>query len=465
MAVLIQCHSSHKKGTPSRPIHRVLSWREAELSSILEDCLDLSEELGFPQSFEQLSDSLATDPERKIAEFATMLAESAAAFQNEGGFKRAAPSHVFRNVFSVSEGDDGTAGALAQLASLLPVAAEGAAENAHLDSTEERRGAHLLLRMTAGSQGCFSGILPCITDAAEESEHPVRDHQLEGNQQSPHHFPRPSDTAFSSPSSESVLQVTTYSYKKECSMQEQQHMTGHRGAGVVATTPLASVSDAHLGASSSPPNNPEEHPFVRLPEIPQDAVPRAFASEVAFAGKLLQNSPMPIYITMRELFLKQSLNAEEAGCLLYNCELLINYGIHRLTTPLGRTTPFLVCRRLAALFMMFDYVVCTVQLIGAKMRTELWWSRFVKSFKMDRTLLSQTRGGRKGSGVMVNLAYRLIAALQIYSTGERPNHVEIIQLKRLIFSKLRSYSQFDHPFWKQWVHDDELYTGRPHGSS
>ncbi|CDJ36281.1 LOW QUALITY PROTEIN: uncharacterized protein EMH_0074590 [Eimeria mitis] len=238
----------------------------------------------------------------------------------------------------------------------------------------------------------------------------------------------PSSSGFHFPSlSSGALGVLPNSPGGEFTVQKERKTTELHVTETESVTGSASIADALPSAECSWVNDPQKHPYVRLPELSKGVVPRPFAADAAFSAKLLQNSPMPMYLTMRELFLKESLSAEDADDLMYNCELLINYAIHRLTPPLARRSPFLVCRRLAGLLMMFDYVVCTAHIVGPRLEAGRWWPRFVNLFRMDHTLLSRNRMGRTGSDMLLSLAYRLIAALEIYKTGARPPAVEDVR--------------------------------------
>ncbi|CDI79711.1 hypothetical protein, conserved [Eimeria acervulina] len=414
-----------------------------------------------------------------------MLSDSAIRFQQEKGFNQVAPSNnVSGPLYSTAGRTDLAPSDTGCCASVLSDAATGCDRKAdanwarlhnehqkQLQMTGEYRkhealsvagkapmlsvSAEDLLAQSRGRIGernsipesLFQEMLPCMDDPSRNSGANVGQYHLEGERLLPStgsDYPVASQPA----SLGLVLQEATGSHENELNLQNEQN-----------------IPDGVLGSECSWLRNPEDHPFVRLPILQKDVVPRTFKVEEAFASKLLQNSPMSMYLTMRELFSKQSLNARDAQNLVFTCERLVNYGIHRLTTPLPRYTPFLISRRLANLLMMFDYVVCTAHIIGPKMGIERWWQQFVNLFRMDRSLLSPPRVGRLGSDLLVRITYRLIDALEIYRTGGRPSALEIIQLKRLILCHLRAHSQFEHPHWVRWVEDDEEFLQKRRESS
>ncbi|CDI75087.1 hypothetical protein, conserved [Eimeria praecox] len=496
LALLALCHTPYKRDSLAGMTRRGLSWREAELSVILDECLELREELGISQRISAFDENLEGDPAARIARLAAMLSDSAAMFQQAEGFKHTAPpNNVSGSLYSTAGRTDQPAEDIGWLASLLSDPTPRLEEKANINWTElhwEPRQqsqmavrpynelafrvegpapivstsaveplAHPMQRIAERSilQPYSKEMLPCISDNTRDLQNGGDQYHSSGCQQHSStalHYARLPTTALCNLNAEGRLKEVESSSEGKCNSQEKQHIQIRHGAGAGEVTPSAAAPQVQL-AEWGLLRNPEDHPFFHLPKPPQDAATRPFTAEFAFSGKLLQNSPMPMYLTMRELFSKQSLSEKEVDRILRSCELLVNYAIHRLTPALPRRTPFLVCRRLASLFMLFDYVVCTAQLVGAKMETERWWPRFVSFFRMDSSLLSPTRSSRLGSELLVDLAYRLIAALEIYRKGARPPPMEVIQLKRLIFSHLRSYSQFEHPSWNYWVLDDQEF--------
>ncbi|CDI82594.1 hypothetical protein EAH_00067050, partial [Eimeria acervulina] len=94
LTLVAVCHVPNKRETHGGLTRRDLSGHEAELSGILDQCLELTEELGIPQTNEVFGGrNLEVDPARRIAQLATMLSDSAIRFQQEKGFNQVAPSN------------------------------------------------------------------------------------------------------------------------------------------------------------------------------------------------------------------------------------------------------------------------------------------------------------------------------------------------------------------------------------
>ena len=196
------------------------------------------------------------------------------------------------------------------------------------------------------------------------------------------------------------------------------------------------------------------HPYVRLPVVNPNDIPRSFRTNIAFSALLFEGFSLNIYVPMRELFAKPSLNSAELESLLRLSEYLVNHALHRLRTPPTRPGAFHVSRRLAELFFMFDYVVCTIELLQEKMETSSWWELFVASFRTEYYFPASYHGKRDLEKKLPRLVKRLSAALAIYKTGVRPPPQDIISLKRDIFHLLERHSVFTHRLWNFWREDD-----------
>ncbi|CDI88031.1 hypothetical protein, conserved [Eimeria praecox] len=198
------------------------------------------------------------------------------------------------------------------------------------------------------------------------------------------------------------------------------------------------------------------HPFVRLPAVNPEDVRRSFRVEFALSYRLGISSPMELYMKMRTLFAKASLAAEDVETLMTEAELLANYAAVKLARPYTSCTTSYLVRKLSSLFMAFDHLVCTIELLGAKMNTSIWWSEFVKKFHTDYRL--PEKATKERTEVLNKLVNRLSSALAIYKSGKRPPLREIIQLKRSILSQTYKESQLSNPLWRLWLQDDKDFS-------
>lgn len=222
--------------------------------------------------------------------------------------------------------------------------------------------------------------------------------------------------------------------------------TEHRSEGFTAGTD-------ELPKSRTETRDMLMHPYVRLPVVDPKNVRRSFRREFALSMCVRETSPMKLYTAMRDLFLKPALNAEDVEELLSTAERLASYARIKLAWTHMRPAPFHLARKMASIIVALDYLVCTVELLGEKMDAKNWWDLFVQQLYLEIPASSGKSVGN-ASAALKKIVRRLTAALNIYKAGQRPPRDEVIELKRLIFTKLNTHCQFQNPLWDLWVADD-----------
>ncbi|CDJ29820.1 uncharacterized protein EMH_0052940 [Eimeria mitis] len=163
-----------------------------------------------------------------------------------------------------------------------------------------------------------------------------------------------------------------------------------------------------------------------------------------------------------------SLTTEDVEKLMAEAELLASYAAQKLAVPCSICKAGNVFMKLSSLFMMFDYLVCTIEILGEKMNTGRWWREFAEKFQTEYSLTVNTTKER--TVALTKLVNRLSSALSIYKEGRRPPLSDIIQLKREIITQAYRNSQLSNSLWKLWLQDDEDFSSssgdieRPPGS-
>ncbi|CDJ64003.1 hypothetical protein, conserved [Eimeria necatrix] len=195
------------------------------------------------------------------------------------------------------------------------------------------------------------------------------------------------------------------------------------------------------------------HPYWRLPVVDPKNVRRSFRREFALSMYVRETTPMKLYTAMRGLFLKPALDAEDVEELISTAERLASYARIKLAWKHMRPAPFHLARKIASIIVALDYLVCTVELLGEKMDAKNWWDLFVQQLYLEIPVSSGKFVGN-ASVALKKMVRRLSAALIIYKAGKRPPRDEVIELKRLIFTKLNTHCQFQNPLWDLWVEDD-----------
>ncbi|CDJ60227.1 hypothetical protein, conserved [Eimeria maxima] len=233
-----------------------------------------------------------------------------------------------------------------------------------------------------------------------------------------------------------------------------------------ATTIKAGPSSVSVSVSKAPGNGAGTdiptptlaHPYVRLPFVPREAITRTFDFKCALSCGLHDRFVLTHLETMRTLFAKESLDWISVNKLLSTSQRLVNHAFFLLRLPQVPDIPSRVNRKLGLLFLTFDAVVCTIELLGESMLTGAWWRKFTGAFNTDYYLkatgtIVPAETGRAGFG------NRLLSALRIYKTGRRPHAEEIISLKRLLFCSNVSPDIFQRRQWDQWRLDDKEWCG------
>ncbi|CDJ44054.1 hypothetical protein, conserved [Eimeria tenella] len=195
------------------------------------------------------------------------------------------------------------------------------------------------------------------------------------------------------------------------------------------------------------------HPYVRLPVAQLQDARGGFRRKFSLTKHPIERSPLPIYEAMRTLFAKSVLTPKESEFLLIQAERLVCYAKAKLATITRLRSPYFIVRKLASLFVAFDYLVSTIEVLGDQMDVGSWWEPFAQSFVTDFAFPASSMRTQKARE-RIRLANRLSAALSIYKKGIRPPLEEIVDLKRILFRKVREYTQFRHPLWLLWIHDD-----------
>ncbi|KAL8439016.1 hypothetical protein Efla_002425 [Eimeria flavescens] len=189
------------------------------------------------------------------------------------------------------------------------------------------------------------------------------------------------------------------------------------GAEVVRATGDVGGAAKATDASPSIPKelgNLSMHPFIRLPIVRPEAILRDFNPRWS-RPMLGRDGQQMLLCRIRERLLKHELDAAEVQELMLETEKL---------------------------------------LLGPRMAVSRWWGEFVNSLPrsyppararpQENTL---TRARRK-------FVLRLLAAINIYKTGVRPDLKEVLKLKRMLLCSPNSILYFKEHQFDPWRRDD-----------
>ncbi|CDJ68435.1 hypothetical protein, conserved [Eimeria necatrix] len=222
--------------------------------------------------------------------------------------------------------------------------------------------------------------------------------------------------------------------------------------GEPSTSALATVPFYEAGQVKGP-SDITNHPFVRLPVLEPNIFIRRFQSESLFSRMWTNVSTWSHFLTLRRLFAKSILNQEDTDTLVRTVEGLVDVIWTQMQNRTMPIRPSLAVAALGHAFLAFDYIVCTVQLLGDAMQVPLWWGKFISAFDIS---YDHQRGRKRQlrPGLNAQFAHRLLNALNIYKTGTRPNVEEVVELKRLLFCFPHSPRPFRASQYNPWREDE-----------
>ncbi|CDJ36731.1 uncharacterized protein EMH_0094660 [Eimeria mitis] len=125
------------------------------------------------------------------------------------------------------------------------------------------------------------------------------------------------------------------------------------------------------------------HPFVRLPVVNPEDVHVRYNSARELSFDLGVTTLMEAYMKMRSLFAKDSLTAEEVSTLMVNADYMAKHAVAKLARTCRKRTAGQLLMRLSAVLVAFDYLACTIKLLGDHMDAGSWCPEFVLRFRSD----------------------------------------------------------------------------------
>ncbi|KAL8269885.1 hypothetical protein Esti_006192 [Eimeria stiedai] len=179
----------------------------------------------------------------------------------------------------------------------------------------------------------------------------------------------------------------------------------------------SAAASAELLPASPAQTTPRHHRFVRLPKVQSGAIRRTLMVQAANSGPryLSKSSSFDILATLRALFAKSELDANDVEELCQAVEKLVNYAHKRISPNLTPRRFGRLVGRLGLYFLILDSVMNACEVLGPAALTEHWWDAFTGRF--------------------------------------RTKYPEVLK------SALRTSeaTEFNHNLWNPWRKDDELY--------
>ncbi|CDJ37906.1 hypothetical protein, conserved [Eimeria tenella] len=199
------------------------------------------------------------------------------------------------------------------------------------------------------------------------------------------------------------------------------------------------------------------HPFVRLPSVEAGVSPRKLRPSRLFLHQRTNVSAYAYFSTLRELFLRRSLDKGSADAIMDAIEDLADVAWTQTSCRARQIRPALAVSALGRDFLALDFIVCAIQLFRDEMRLHMWWEKFASAFRTNYSF--------KGSGLRrprlrnfnTQLANRLLRVIDIYKQGNRPPLPEVIEIKRLLFCSPLAPKPFTDSPYNPWRNDDQAF--------
>ncbi|KAL8441583.1 hypothetical protein Emag_007049 [Eimeria magna] len=208
-----------------------------------------------------------------------------------------------------------------------------------------------------------------------------------------------------------------------------------------------------------------EHAFSKLPRV-EGNDPSAYSSffnpqrAISITGRpVVQMSALR---TLRALFARDELSRSDLEQLGMMAEHLVNH----LAFHEGRRLsdcPALAVETLGFRFVILDFTVSSLQLLGVPPRGT-WWEHVVSRIADD---YDRPLRGLTNSLAVFNfkLLYRLQKAIRVLKAGHRLEPKVAVHLKRCLFCCKHSPLRFLKPGWDRWREADKFFyrqfEGRP----
>lgn len=198
------------------------------------------------------------------------------------------------------------------------------------------------------------------------------------------------------------------------------------------------------------------HRFYRLPVAEPASHVEPFdgirAMDVPSTTWVISEILAPIH----KLLTKTHLCPEEVTILMYWASELVTFATVALPKPTTSAPPSEWVVPLARQFLVADTLWGICEVVGEAMNKETWWTEFMTRLLSSSQFVST---GVQRSNSRLPLVRRLIAALEIYRKGERPDAEEVVHLKREIFCRSSVHKQFRRACWDAWRQDDWDFQG------
>ncbi|KAL8450081.1 hypothetical protein Emed_002663 [Eimeria media] len=204
--------------------------------------------------------------------------------------------------------------------------------------------------------------------------------------------------------------------------------------------------------SSSPTEDKEKHPYVRIPRLLPGVVPMPLDVEAIFDKRGPQRHTYLLREAHEILVHRPILLQQDANYLVSLAELLANHMYHTMATDLTRESPYKATSLLARRFLIFDILYSASAALNADWPRQRWWK-----FLAERvpTEVDSDSYGKHSHAFYLALIEDMVEALRLFKKGERPHEESIISIKRRLFCSEHTTYYMKASCWNEWREDDK----------
>ncbi|CDJ53590.1 hypothetical protein, conserved [Eimeria brunetti] len=221
------------------------------------------------------------------------------------------------------------------------------------------------------------------------------------------------------------------------------------------------VTKGDMAADKSP-DPLSHHPFYRLPVLAPGVRTAPF---VLMASRYHHNFMPPRVIydclrSLRELFLKQSLNQSEADAVRCAAIRLAEFLLRWYSDPVKDGCAATIAYQLGRRYMILDAILSAIHVLGPSPQSLWAFGELVERIPLDAEVLeTRGRGFKFRSNILV--IKRLKLALQKLKNGVRPSATETVELKRNLLNNVahRYFRARQYDCWRR--DDDRFKDGEP----
>ncbi|CDJ51153.1 hypothetical protein EBH_0039720 [Eimeria brunetti] len=204
-----------------------------------------------------------------------------------------------------------------------------------------------------------------------------------------------------------------------------------------------------------------EHPYARLPKPlgdPTKTILHFIDMGRAVTNPVGRRDLLPLLQKAHDLLLRPFLCVSDMDALAHVTGELIEHAIQRQFPDLSKQTTLRALEQLGLRFLLMDAVVSALIVIRQPVLMD-HWKLFADAISHHPPCMRRQQDQRGRRAFSATLAYELSRAIQTLKMGQRPNALQLVKIKRMLFCSPFSPARFKRVGYDRWRRDDHGSTG------